>query len=107
MPDKGSNFSLLVLQDSPCLSWIIFFYLKTPVLPAVLILLANLIKINANFIRLRELEDQLQGLEATKPPAAPELKFKVCNGTYLVYIEQKLEFFFLCTMPDCSRIYVR
>ncbi|KAI5085693.1 phospholipase DDHD1 isoform X2, partial [Silurus meridionalis] len=26
--------------------------------------------------RLRELEDQLQGLEATKPLAAPELKFK-------------------------------
>lgn len=32
------------------------------------------------FVRLRELEDQLQGLEASKPPAAPELKFKVCNG---------------------------
>ncbi|XP_017331547.1 phospholipase DDHD1 isoform X2 [Ictalurus punctatus] len=29
--------------------------------------------------RLRELEDQLQGLEATKPPATPELKFKVEN----------------------------
>ncbi|KAI5618895.1 phospholipase DDHD1 isoform X1 [Silurus asotus] len=29
--------------------------------------------------RLRELEDQLQGLEATKPLAAPELKFKVEN----------------------------
>ncbi|GAA6109270.1 phospholipase DDHD1 isoform X1 [Tachysurus ichikawai] len=29
--------------------------------------------------RLQELEEQLQGLEATKPPAAPELKFKVEN----------------------------
>lgn len=28
--------------------------------------------------RLQELEDQLQGLEATKLPAAPELRFKVC-----------------------------
>lgn len=35
-------------------------------------------------IRLRDLEDRLQGLEASKPPAAPELLFKVYYNINLI-----------------------
>lgn len=81
MPDKGADFAYLCYRTVPVVLEI--SYPQMPILTAVLIL--NVFSIH---VRLRELEDQLQGLEATKPPATPELKFKVFYGINLICIEQ-------------------